>query len=234
MISVVIPTYNEEKNIEKFLKQFDKQTIGRENFEIIVVDGESKDSTIQIAKKYAEKVIIQESKGIGGARNDGVKIAKYNLIATTDADTIVPNDWLEKIIYHFKNPSVAAVCGSDGPIEKNPKSSVFFFFLKNFITLTSFFGAYCLGGTNSAFRKDIFLKIGGYRQLPHSDDVDLGFRMRKIGKIKYDRSLYVELSVRRMEKNGYLNTLFTWAKGDLKLLLGVDIKGKKYAKEEYE
>ena len=234
MISVIIPTYNEERNIEKSLKQFNNQTIGRDNFEVIVVDGDSKDKTREIAEKYADKVIIQKSKGVGGARNDGVAIAKYDLIATTDADTIVPDNWLEMIVNNFKNQNVIAVCGADGPIEKNIKAGITFFFVRNFIRLCSVFGLYCLGGTNSAFRKDKFLKIGGYRNLPHSDDVDLGFRMKKIGRIKYDKNIFVKFSTRRMEKSGYLKTLLTWAKGDILLLLGKDIKSKEsYAKQEY-
>ena len=51
MISVVIPTYNEEKNIKKCLKQFDNQTLNRDKFELIVVDGNSTDKTREIAEK---------------------------------------------------------------------------------------------------------------------------------------------------------------------------------------
>ncbi|MBR9682059.1 MAG: glycosyltransferase [Candidatus Aenigmarchaeota archaeon] len=234
MISVVIPTYNEEKNIEKALMQFENQTIGRENFELIVVDGDSKDKTREIAEKYADKVIIQKSDGVGGARNDGVEIAKNEFIATTDADTIIPNDWLENFVQNFKDENVIAVCGADGPIETNIKARSIFFVIRNFIKFSSYFGLYCLGGTNSAFRKIDFMKIGGYRDIPHSDDVDLGFRMKKIGKINYDKNIFVKFSTRRMEKNGYLKTLSTWVKGDTLLLLGKDIKTKeKYAKQEY-
>ncbi|MBI4896489.1 MAG: glycosyltransferase, partial [Candidatus Aenigmarchaeota archaeon] len=77
MISVVIPTYNEEKNIEQCLLNIAHQTIPRHAYEIIVVDGKSKDKTRQIAEKYADKIIIQTSQGVGGARNDGVATAKY-------------------------------------------------------------------------------------------------------------------------------------------------------------
>ena len=74
-ITVVVPTYNEEKGLEKFLKQFKNQTLPRSKYELIIVDGDSTDNTRQIAEKYADKVIIQKSKGVGGARNDGVELA---------------------------------------------------------------------------------------------------------------------------------------------------------------
>ena len=76
MITVVVPTYNEEKNIERCLQALAKQTISRDSYEIIVVDGNSKDKTSEIAAKYADKVLQQVSSGVGGARNDGAKAAK--------------------------------------------------------------------------------------------------------------------------------------------------------------
>src|SRR3989304_1863883 len=101
MISIIIPTYNEENYIEKCLKSLSNQTLPRNKYEIIIVDGGSKDRTIDIARKYVDKVIRQKSKGVGGARNDGVNAAKYGVIATTDADVIVPDNWLERIVKRF-------------------------------------------------------------------------------------------------------------------------------------
>jgi glycosyltransferase involved in cell wall biosynthesis len=233
-ISVVVPTYEEERSIQAFLKQFENQTIPRSEFEIIIVDGDSEDRTREIAGDYADKVIIQERKGIGGARNDGVDIAGAPFIATTDADIRLPARWLEIMLSHFeKDEKVVAVVGPDGPIEKTWKSRLVYFFLRNVIYLATFFGMYTTGGTNSGFRRSAFLEVGGYKSLPHSDDVEIGFRLMKVGKIVYVKELFVELSVRRMEKNGYVNTLLTWLKGDLRILFGLDIGGKGYAKQKY-
>lgn len=233
-ISVVVPTYEEERSIERFLRQFENQTIPRSEFEVIVVDGDSKDRTREIAESYVDRVIIQTSEGIGGARNDGVDIADASFIATTDADIVLPERWLEIMLKHFENDgNVVAVVGPDGPIEKNQKSRLVYFMLRNIIYLATFFGIYTTGGTNSGFRKSVFQEVGGYKSLPHSDDVEIGFRMKKMGRIVYDKELYVELSVRRMEKDGYMNTLLTWLKGDLRILLGLDISGKGYAKQKY-
>ncbi|MCX6649741.1 MAG: glycosyltransferase, partial [Candidatus Bathyarchaeota archaeon] len=82
MITVVVPTYNEEKNIESCLNSLVKQSIPRESYEIIVVDGNSKDRTTEIAAKYADRVIQQVSHGVGGARNDGAIAATGDIIAT--------------------------------------------------------------------------------------------------------------------------------------------------------
>ena len=96
-ISVVVPTYNEEENIVKCLESLRNQTIPREDYEIIIVDAPSKDKTQELAKKNgADKVIVQKSKGISGARNDGFMVADSEIVATTDCDIEIPKDWLEK------------------------------------------------------------------------------------------------------------------------------------------
>ena len=94
-------------------------------------------------------------------------------------------------------------------------------------------GVFTTGGGNSAFRKSVFQAIGGYRSLPHSDDVDLGLRLRAKGEIVYDPALFVRFSVRRLEKQGYGRTLLTWLRGDLKLLAGMPVEGGTYARQKY-
>src|SRR5660398_279782 len=89
MISVIIPTYNEEANITACLQSLSNQTIRRDEYEIIVVDGNSKDSTCELARAYADEVMTQTSPKVGGARNDGVLRARFDIDATTDADYII-------------------------------------------------------------------------------------------------------------------------------------------------
>ena len=72
MISVIIPSFNEEENIAQCLVSLSHQTVNKSDYEIIVVDGGSTDKTCEIARKYADMVFIQTSKKVGGARNDGV------------------------------------------------------------------------------------------------------------------------------------------------------------------
>lgn len=232
-VSVIVPTYQESKGIEAFLAQFERQTLPRTDYEIIVVDGDSPDGTRELAARLADRVITQTSPGIGGARNDGVRIARTDVIATTDADCRLPPGWLEHIAQDFEDPEVVAVCGPDGPFDGGLKARFIYFFVRGIIRLAALAGLFGTGGTNSAFRRDAFLAVGGYRNLPHSDDVDVGIRIKTKGRVVYDPRLYVELSVRRLEKNGYLRTLFLWLQGDLKLLAGKPIEGKEYARQEY-
>jgi glycosyltransferase involved in cell wall biosynthesis len=233
-ISVVIPTFNESRNIRRSLLKLNHQTIPREDYEIIIVDGGSTDRTRAIAEEMGAHVIMQKRKGIGGARNDGFLAAKADFVATTDADCIVPNQWLEVFLEDFQDPRVVAVTGPDGPIEKNWKSRLTYFILRCFIQGITLFNLFGTAGTNSAFRRSAFKKCGGYKDLPHSDDVEIAFRIKKLGKIVYDIRTFVNLSVRRLEDEGYMNIVSTWLKGDINILLGREVKTKEqYAKKEY-
>ncbi len=232
-ISVVVPTYNEAQGIQEFLAQFRGQSLPRGEFELIIVDGGSTDGTVDLATKMADRVITQTSKGIGGARNDGVAMARADLIATTDADCRVPDGWLENIVEDFDDRDVVAVCGPDGPFDGGLKARAIFFFVRAIIRVAATAGVYGTGGTNSAFRRAPFLAIGGYRGLPHSDDIDLGARIRARGRIRFDPRLFVRLSVRRLEKQGYMRTLLLWLRGDLKVLAGREFEAPDYARQEY-
>jgi len=228
-----VPTYQEAKGIEAFLRQFERQTLPRSDFEIIVVDGASRDGTQELASRRADRVVLQTSLGIGGARNDGVAVARAEIIATTDADCRVPPDWLDRIAADFEDPSVVAVCGPDGPFDGGLKARFLYFFVRSIIRIAALAGVVGTGGTNSAFRKSAFLAVGGYRNLAHSDDIDIGVRIRRQGRVVFDPRLEVGLSVRRLEKDGYLRTFFLWLEGDLKVLAGRSVEPKEYARQEY-
>lgn len=230
-LSVIIPTYNEEKSIENTLRSISSQTIPRSDYEIIVVDGGSTDRTVQIASRYADLVLQQKSKGVGGARNDGVIAARGKVVVHTDADVIVRSDWLQQILSHFSH-GVVAVCGPDEPLESDIRYRI----LYSFINMISLF-AYKLGivwtrGTNTAVLRDVFLKIGGYTDYPICDDGELGLRLSKIGKVLYSPKILVKMSARRFKKYGMLSVLKEWIKGDLMVFMGKRTIGR-YHRESY-
>src|SRR3989344_7539418 len=111
-ISVVIPAYNEALYIEPCLKSLENQTLNRNKYEIIVVDGNSTDKTREIARKYADFVLTETEKSVGKARNRGCKKASGKIIANTDADTIVKKNWLEQIQKGLSGKNVVAVYGA--------------------------------------------------------------------------------------------------------------------------
>ncbi len=104
-LSVVIPTFNEGKDIKRLLDSLISQT--HKANEIIVVD-DSTDETPSIVDSYKDKGVILihreiNSNGCCGARNLGIIKAKSDIVVILDADTFPYNDFLERILLHFKN-----------------------------------------------------------------------------------------------------------------------------------
>ncbi len=210
-ISVVIPTFNEEKYVGKLLASLSQQTIPRAEYEIIIVDGGSKDKTVEVCSRYVDKVITQETPTVGGARNDGVRNAEANLVFTTDADCIATPNLLEKIIHDFNtHPEVVMVYGVVTPIERNFKNTFLVELNNVFVKILYRFKIYMSIGSNIAFKKKHFMGIRGFPAVGAGDDYGLQFRMRKIGRILFDGKLRVYFSMRRYEKYGFVRSFYEW------------------------
>jgi glycosyltransferase involved in cell wall biosynthesis len=100
-ISIVLPTINEEKGIGKTIDAIDKKYLKKNKweYEIIIIDGDSKDKTQEIAKNKGAKVIIEKRKGYGRAYKTGFTKASGDIIVTGDADATYP---FEKIHIYIK------------------------------------------------------------------------------------------------------------------------------------
>lgn len=98
-VSVIIPTYNEEKDILECLESLDKQSF--KDFEVIVVDDGSTDNTsekLKKAKSTSLKVITQEHKGPGAGRNKGAKLAKGKILVFVDADMTFHKNFIKNLV----------------------------------------------------------------------------------------------------------------------------------------
>lgn len=233
MISVIVPTYNEEANIAPCLESLCHQTLPRERYEIIVVDGGSTDRTREIAEQYADLVFVQTSKKVGGARNDGAKAAQGEILATTDADCVIPPDWLARIDADFTgHPDAVQVFGLLNPKVAGGKCTLSLFLINNFAR----FGAlthliYYTLGCNTAFRRDAFMQAGMYRCIDAGDDLEIACRMRKAGRVLLDQKLRVAFDMRRYEQYGTLRSLWEWW---AIVLQGGNSKKYHYSKREYK
>jgi len=217
IISVVIPAYNEERLLPRCLESLLKQNF-QKPFEIIVVDDGSTDKTAKIAERFGVKIItLQKNKGIGNARFVGSAEIQGQIIVGTDADAVVPIDWLKQISDFFdKNPNIGAITGSFR-LAKKRKSSLkigpkLFAIIEAKIVrhLTRLIiGHYCLDGRNFAIRKNVYEQTTGFnRELRCLEDANITAKIGKISKIAYIPTLIVEVSSRRWENN-FLKHLFT-------------------------
>jgi len=191
-ISAIVCAKNEEGYIENCLKCLKKQTLKPE---IIVVDGHSKDNTFKIAKKYADKVVKDNKRGIADARNIGWKVAKGDIIAYCDADTLPPRDWIEKISELMK--SNICISGPLIPYDSSTLMKVYFKFWTNYVTrLFSLVGLTYIYGPNMVFKKSILKKYPFRVNI--LEDYDITKRIRNIGSIKFFKELPMLVSTRHL------------------------------------
>lgn len=198
-ISVVIPAFNEEKFIAVSLQSLILQHY--QNFELIVVDNNSSDRTAEIAGNFGAKIVFERRQGVGFARQRGFHEAKGKIIATTDADSFLPSNWLSRIAKEFQSDRKLVAFGGlynfySGTIMA--RTAILFFSYPAWIFDRIFSGGWSLPGANLAVRKESFLKIGGFRtELNLGEDADISQRLRKMGRVRLDRDFKILVSGRR-------------------------------------
>ncbi len=213
-VSVIVVCYNEEKNIAGCLEALIAQKYPQDSYEIIVVDGNSEDSTRDIVAAYAKRypfirLVVEPRRHYAMTRNAGILNSKYDYIAYTDADCLAPEEWLkvmgEGLLRNKKtNPSIVAVGGSNFA----PKDATTFTQAVH-IALDTFIGSFgsVTGKTypkpryvtdlptlNALYEKKALDKMGLFDESlkQEGEDADLNFRLRKAGfKLLYIPESYV-------------------------------------------
>lgn len=195
-ISVITPSYNEEKYIENTLLSIKKQILPKNvSLEIIVVDGESTDNTVKIAKKYECKTIVQKS-NIAQARNIGVNASKGEILLFLDADTTISPFFMSKMLMHLKD-DVGCLVGYVLPIEKDYISKMLIFLGRLQVRLKLNYPIFM----GMCVKKNIFNQVHGFDEnLNFCEDLDLLRKINRIGKIKFPR-VFSFTSMRRQSHN---------------------------------
>ncbi len=205
-ISVIVPAYNEEKYIKKCLKSIVNQKTEL-NYEIIVSDCKSSDRTVEIAKKYADKIIVGKKRSVVFSRNNGASLSKGKILIFIDADTEISSDYLESVWHKFKNdPSLIGLSFSFKFSKQTPSLIFAEEITNNYLIMKSRLGWTILPGCNTCVLKDKFLKIGGYKNFL-LEDVKFSKELLLVGKTEYLSDKKIITSSRKLEQMGLLGTL---------------------------
>ena len=188
LVSVVIPTYNRKKLLQKSVRSLLRQSY--KNFEIIIVDDGSSDGTENVVKKFkAVKYIKQKRRGPATARNTGIKSAKGEIIAFTDDDCEVDCNWLKSIVLSFReNKEYDAIKGNTKIKTKDKNSFVYHIHKHIYISKNS------AATNNIAYKKKALESINFFDEYFHFnyEDCDLLMRFKMKGyKIMYCREAVV-------------------------------------------
>lgn len=215
MVSIVIPAYNEEAYIRACLESLAQQTT-KHPFEVIVVDNGSTDGTMRVSQEFVTvlplRLMTEKRKGRGAARHTGYRHARGEIILSTDADAIVPPDWIETMTKPFTVPNVIGVTGTCYITDRSWLANTIF----NLIQPTAMwlhraaFGSFWVLGSNGAIRKTAYRKSGGFNTILNSqEDTQLSLILRQYGKIVYVARSRVLTSGRRF-KRGIFFGLFEY------------------------
>ena len=227
MISVIVPVYNSEKTIKECIKSILNQTY--KDYDIIIVDNNSKDSTAKIIKKYPVKYLFYDKiQSSYAARNFGIENAKGEIIAFTDADCIADKNWLKDAMKHFKDKNIVCVGGN---IKSTKPTNYIEEYLAEKEALTNKKIDYFLPypkTANAFYRKEIFNKIGLFEEWVSGGDADLCWRMQL--ETKYKLKLVDDCIVKHNHRStlrSMFNQSRTWGKGNALLAKKYPDKFKK-------
>jgi len=219
MLSIIIPTLNEEEYLPSLLTEIKNQ--GFKGYELIVADADSEDDTVKIAKRFGCKITKGGLPPKG--RNEGAKIASGDLFLFIDADAVsLPVRFLKDLVESFKkrNLSVASF-----PIYPQGKiiDNIFYWLYNLWAKLSQSFLPHA---TNVILvEKEIHQAIKGFdEKVKFAEDHDYVKRAKKYGKFGFINISPVLVSARRFEKDGRLITYLRYILAGLWMLFFGSIK----------
>ena len=200
-LSIIIPTLNEERVLRETFT-----SISSHAHEVIVVDGGSKDGTVEMARKYAS-VVLDSNRGRGTQQHVGACHAKGDVLLFLHADTKLPKGFevmIEEALGGSEVVLGAFRLGYDPPIA----SFQLIAFMAN---LRSLLLNMPYGDQGLFMRRSDYFQVGGFKNLPIMEDVDLVRRLNRIGKFKLVKGK-VRTSARRYGREGlFYTTVRNWS-----------------------
>ena len=205
-VSILIPSYNEEKYIGACLASIKRQKFPG-TYEVILGDGASKDRTVKIAKDYGCKVVRELWGTPSGGRYAAAKAAKGKIFAITSADVELTDTWLAEIVKRFDRDSrISWGVGSVSPQDGNALEKLGAVILNFMASFLNVIGLAYVNADNLFCRAESYKRAGEFNpKLMTSEDTDLGMRLMKTGRFCYLHRAKVLISMRRIRKWGYWN-----------------------------
>lgn len=226
MISFVIPTLNEVKTIEQTLGCL-AQYSGE--YEIVVSDGNSDDGTVDVCRRFTDKVIVYDGKPrqtIAMARNLGAAAAQGDYLVFVDADVVIPDidDFFTTAHEEFR--SRADLVALTVKYRVFPELAtygdryVFTMLGVQFWLQNNVFGIGAAGGEFQMISAEAFARVGGFDEtLAAAEDMDLFRRLSKAGKTRFVNGLTVFHTGRRAHAVGWPRLLWSWFTNSVSVFL---------------
>lgn len=213
MLSLIIPTLNEEKYLPKLLDSIKSQDFGAPygSYEIIVADAGSSDNTVEIAKKYGCKIVKGGLLPVG--RNRGAEAAKGDIFLFLDSDVVLPPHFLKNSVEQFKSRNLGIAGFPLIPLSEKWVDKFFHNVFNIWAKLTQKVSPHAASTIMSA--KKTHNIIGGFdEEVIFIEDYPYSRAAARVSKYGFIKEP-VFVSIRRYEKDGRLKTYIKYALGEL-------------------
>ncbi|WP_407374300.1 MJ1255/VC2487 family glycosyltransferase [Methanobrevibacter sp.] len=203
IISIIIPTYNEEEYLPVLLESIKKQDFT--DYEVIVADANSTDKTREIAEEYGCVVVDGGLPAVG--RNNGAKVAKGEYLIFLDSDLELTEDYLRDVLYEFRMERLGIAITQMLPMSNKVEDRLFHEFANYFMISVENIKPHGAGCYGIIAKKELHDKCGGFDEsLTFGEDTDYIERLAKEEPFKVLRNAKIGVSTRRLEEEG-LETL---------------------------
>jgi glycosyltransferase involved in cell wall biosynthesis len=217
-VSIVIPTLNEERLLPRLFATIESQ--GYTDYEVIVADAGSKDSTREIAQSHGAKVV--EGGFPGPGRNAGAKAAAGEYLFFFDADVELPDNFLERVVRELDEKYLDLATCEIRPLSNYVLDRLVHRFINISVRATLRVDPKAMGFCIFVTRR-LFFRVGGFDETVRvGEDAEFVKRAAKIRPLHWLSSVYISVSVRRFEKEGRLAHI----KKGIKLSLHRAFKGE--------
>ncbi len=211
--SIIIPAFNEEKYLAGTLDHINRaiaylsvrETL---SIEVLVIDNESTDQTVSIARASGAAVLSESARNISRVRNTGAGMSNGDVLIFIDADTLIPENLLWRI---SQTMSDLAYAGGSADTDYRPANLLLRFYLRIWRVLGKVMGM--AQGATQFCRRNIYFSLGGYDEtLYMGEDVDFYWRLKRIAKkhgqkLSFLNDVRVTPSCRRFNQWPFWKTL---------------------------
>lgn len=217
ILSIIIPTYNEEEYLPVLLKSIKKQSF--ENYEIIVADANSTDRTREIAEEYGCIVVDGGLPAVG--RNNGAKVAKGEYLLFLDSDLELTDDYLRDVLYEFRMEKLGIAITQMLPLSNKVGDKLFHDFANQFMVSVEKIKPHGAGCYGIIARKELHDECGGFDEsLTFGEDTDYIERLAKKEPFRVLRNAKIGVSTRRLEEEGIETLIQQYGKSTVNDFLG--------------